>query len=262
MSDLRERRILGRTGLRVSRLGLAGGYGVPAGAAERAFQEYGINYFYWDPRRRGMRDAIRGLARQHRDELVVAVQSYHRFGFGLRRSVESALRRLAIDRADILLLGWFNRMPSRRLLDTCARLKEEGRFRFLGVSGHNRQFHGKMAHSESSPFDVHVVRYNAAHRGAEEEVFSDLPDRRPGITTYTATRWGKLMRAGKMPPGERPMTAAECYRFVLSHPAVDLCHVGPRTEEEMEEGLRALVEGPLSPEEMERARMIGDFVHR
>jgi aryl-alcohol dehydrogenase-like predicted oxidoreductase len=179
----------------------------------------------------------------------------------MRRSVEKALKSLRIDGADILFLGWFNRMPSHRLLDTCFRLREEGRFRFLGFSGHRRIFHGEMARRGDSPFDVHMVRYNAAHRGAEEEVFSGLPDDPPGITTYTATRWGKLMRSGKMPPGEKPMTAAECYRFALSHPAVDLCHAGPRTEEEMVEGLRALEEGPLSPEEMERARRIGDHVH-
>ncbi len=51
MIDFRERRTLGRTGLRVSRIGLAGGYGVPAAAVERAVEEYGINYFYWEPRK-------------------------------------------------------------------------------------------------------------------------------------------------------------------------------------------------------------------
>lgn len=37
---------LGRTGLEVSRLGIASGYGVPAGAIEKAFHEHGLNYFY------------------------------------------------------------------------------------------------------------------------------------------------------------------------------------------------------------------------
>jgi len=261
MNDFRERRTLGRTGLRVSRIGLAGGYGLPATATERAFDEFGINYFYWEPRKPGMRDALRSLVRDRREDLVIAIQSYHRFGFGLRRSVERALRDLRTDHADVLFLGWFNRMPSRRLMGAANRLREEGRVRYLGFSGHKRLFHGEMARRDDSPFDVQMVRYNAAHRGAEKEVFADLPVARPGITVYTATRWGKLMRAKKMPPGERPMTASECYRFALSHPAVDLCHAGPRTEEEMEEGLRALAEGPLSPEEMERARKIGDFVH-
>ena len=118
-----------------------------------------------------------------------------------------------------------------------------------------------MAREEGGPFDVLQLRYSAAHRGAEEEVFQDLPSNRPGITTYTATRWGKLLKAKKMPPGDAPMTAAECYRFALTHPSVDLCIAGPRTEEQMLEGLAALAQGPLDLQEMERAKRIGDFVH-
>jgi hypothetical protein len=42
--DLKERVPLGKTGLMVSRIGLASGCGVPAAAIEKAFLEYGINY--------------------------------------------------------------------------------------------------------------------------------------------------------------------------------------------------------------------------
>ena len=45
--DFRERVILGRTGLEVSRLGIGSGYGIPAAAVEKAFHEKGINYLYW-----------------------------------------------------------------------------------------------------------------------------------------------------------------------------------------------------------------------
>ncbi|MEW6078219.1 MAG: aldo/keto reductase [Thermodesulfobacteriota bacterium] len=256
-----ERVTLGRTGLKVSRIGLAGGYKVPEHAVERAFHEYGINYFYWEMRRPGMKQALLNLAKSRRDQMVIAVQSYDHFGFWLKHSLEKALRALKIECADIFFLGWFNRMPWKKVLEEAARLKEQGKFRFLGVTGHNRAFHGEMIRRPDSPFDVHQVRYNAAHRGAETEVFANLPPVRPGITTYTATRWGKLLNAGSMPPGEKPLTAAECYRFALSHPAVDLCLAGPRTEEEMEQGLRALQAGPLSAEEAARVRRIGDHVH-
>ena len=43
--DFKSHTTLGRTGLSVSRLGI-GTYGAPADALERAFHEYGINYFY------------------------------------------------------------------------------------------------------------------------------------------------------------------------------------------------------------------------
>ena len=44
--DFRERVPFGRTGLMVSRIGLASGYGVPTAAIEKAFHEYGVNYFW------------------------------------------------------------------------------------------------------------------------------------------------------------------------------------------------------------------------
>jgi len=260
-TDFSGRRVLGGTGLSVGRIGLAAGYGISGRAVEKAFHEYGVNYFYWVNRKPGMKEALGRILSTHRDQAVVAIQSYDHVGLWLRRSVESALRELRIGRVDVLLLGWFNRMPGHRLLEVASRLREEDKVRFVGVTGHNRTFHGEVAHASDSPFDVLQVRYSAAHRGAEREVFQDLPESRPGITTYTATRWGRLLNPKKMPPGEDPLSAADCYRFVLSHPAVDLCLAGPRNEREMDEGLAALSQGPMTSEEMERARRIGDYVH-
>ena len=52
--NFREPVTLGRSGLKVSRLGIGAGYGVPAGAIEKAYHEHGINYFYWLSRKQGM----------------------------------------------------------------------------------------------------------------------------------------------------------------------------------------------------------------
>ncbi len=260
-TTFQQKTTLGRTGLSVSRIGLAAGYKPPARAVERAFHEYGINFFYWVARKPGMREALLPLLKSKRDELVVAIQSYDHLGLWLNRSVESALRELNIEQVEILFLGWFNFSPSQRLLDMALKLKELGKIRFLGISGHNRLFHGKTARDPDSPFDLQMIRYNAAHRGAETDIFNSLPDQPPGIVTYTATRWGQLLKQRKMPPGEKPLTAAECYRFALSHPAVNVCLAGPRSEEQMDQGLQALSQGPLSPDELARIRRIGDHVH-
>ncbi|MCP4198055.1 MAG: aldo/keto reductase [Proteobacteria bacterium] len=260
-NNFRGRRTLGRTGLSVSRMGLSAAYKVPGTAVERAFHEYDINYFYWDVKKAGMLEGLRNLLPGRRDRLVIAIQSYDHTGLFLKGSVEKCLRRLNIDQADLLFLGWYNKMPSKRVLDVAKQLKSDGRVRFLGMSGHNRRFHGKMAGQKDSPFDVHQVRYNAAHRGAEQDTFPFLAGGNPGLVSYTATSWGRLLRARKMPPGEEPLSPADCYRFVLSNPAVDVCLCGPRSEKEMLEGLPALDTGPLSDSEMERICRIGDHVH-
>lgn len=259
--DFHEHRVLGRTGLSVSRIGLAGGYKVPTIAVERAFHEYGINYFYWVGRKPGMGEALKSFVKTRRDDIVIAVQSYDHTGLWLRGSAEKALKQLGIDQVDIFFLGWCNSMPGKRVMDVSQKLKEEGKIRFLGITGHNRSFHGECARRGDSPFDVHQFRYNAAHRGAEEDILKHLPENRPGLTTYTATDWGKLLKPKKMPDGERPLTASCCYRFALSHPDVDLCLAGPRNAKEMEEGLQALSDGPLSQEESMRIRKIGDYIY-
>ena len=57
------------------------------------------------------------------------------------------------------------------------------------------------------------------------------------------------------------MAPADCYRFVLSHPDVDVCLTAPSTEARMEENLKALDAGPLDEEEMARIRRIGKHIY-
>lgn len=261
MMDSYLSRSLGRTGVRVGRLGVACSYGAPAEAFEEAF-ERGVNYFYWGSmRKEAMALAIRNIcAGGGREKLVLVLQSYSRSAALLERFFVQGLKRLNLDQADVLLLGWHNRRPAPKIIERAMALREKGLVRFLAVSSHNRPLFPELA--AEGIYDILHVRYNAAHRGAEEEVFPRLaPEKRPGVVTYTATRWGDLLKPNKMPAGERPLTGADCYRFVLSNPDVDVCMTGPRTQAEMREALRALELGPLSPEEMSRIRRIGDHVH-
>ena len=256
-----EPRILGRTGLRVGPLGVSGGYGAPAQAFEEAFEQ-GCNYFYWGSLRKdGMRQAIKNICAQgKRDSLVVLLQSYSRSPGFMEYTFKKGLRSLGLERADVLLLGWYNKTPSPRIMERAVSLRDRGLVRYLAVSGHNREAFPVMA--DTGMFDILHVRYNAAHRGAEQQVFSRLgQENRPGIVTYTATRWGNLINPKKTPPHDGPLQGADCYRFVLSNPAVGVCMSGPKNLEQMREALTALEAGALSPEEMERARRIGDWVH-
>lgn len=257
--DFSQQRMLGRTGLKVGPLGVGAGYGAPAASYEEAFDK-GCNYFYWLSRKSGMRDAIKAICRQgKRDQLIIVVQSYSRSASWMEVSVKKALKSLSLTYADIMILGWHNRSPSNRLIDKALYMKEKGVYRFLGLSGHNRSLFPKLA--GKGVFDVFHVRYNAAHRGADKEVFPYMKgENKPGIVSYTATRWGQLLNPRKMPPGEHPLSATDCYRFVLSNPAVDLCLCGPKNTEQMQDALRSLEIGPMDRSELVRIRMIGDYV--
>ncbi len=256
-----SKRTLGRTGLKVGPLGVAASYGAPAEAFEAAFEK-GCNYFYLGSgrHRSAMRKTIRNLCRQGlRDNLVIAVQSYARFGLLMEWYYRRSLRAMGLAQADILILGWHSRPPAPGLVRRAQAIKAKGYCRFLAMSGHQRKLFPQMA--GNGPFDLFHVRYNAAHRGAENDIFPHFRgDDRPGIVSYTATRWGQLLNPKKMPPGDSVPAPSDCYRFVLSNPAVDVCLCGPRNIEEMQAALPALELGPLGDEDLERMKRIGDFV--
>lgn len=255
-----EPKTLGRTGLKVGRLGVASSYGAPAEAFEEAF-ERGCNYFYWGSMRKtGMGEAIKNICRKgKRDELIVVVQSYSRSAFLLEVFFRRALKHLDLDYADVLLLGWHRKKPPPRILDRAIAMKEKGMFRFLAISSHNRRLFPKLV--GENLFDIFHIRYSAAHRGAETKTFPFLEgEGRPGVVTYTATRWGQLLREKNMPAQEVVPAASDCYRFVLSHPAVDVCMTGPKDLAQMRQALKSLDLGPLHEEEMTRMRKIGDHL--
>lgn len=261
LPDLTERTLLGRTGIRVSRLGIASSYGISRESCRHAF-DAGVNYFFWgSTRTAGMALAIRDLAPSHREDLCVVLQCYARHPTLVARSIRKGLQTLRLDYADILLLGWHEKPPGRRIMDAVTREREKGTFRFLAISSHQRPLFRTFL--DDGRYDVFHLRYNAAHRGAEEEVFPFLPnpERGPGIVAFTCLRWGDLLNPRRMPPGERPLTAGECYRFALSNANVQVAITGPRNEEEMRHALDALSAGPLDEEEEARIRRVGDHVH-
>jgi len=255
---------LGETGLRCSRIVLAASYGIGERGVETAF-EHGINTFYWGSLRRAPFGAgLRSLAARGRDDVVLMVQSYTPLASLMERSLDSALRKLGFEYADVLLLGWWNRLPPRRIRDAARRLVEKGKARAVLVSCHRRRTFADLLADPA--YDAIMVRYNAAVPGAEEDVFPHLGPhadgtwpggRRTGVAAYTATCWGRLLRESRTPPGERTPTASDCYRYVLSNPHVQVCMAGPRNDAELEGALTALARGPLDEEELAWMKRVG-----
>ena len=250
--------------MKVGRLGISSSYQAPAQAFEEAF-ERGCNYFVMGSAGRGrskeMTTAIRNItARGERDKLVAAMMEYTHSNLLGKAHFYRGLRKLGLDYVDVLVLGYYPRKPRKQVMDLAFNLKEKGVVRHLALAGHNRKLFPKLR--EEGDLDLFHVRYNAVNSGAEEDVFPFCGgEDRPGMVSYTATRWGQLLKESKMPEGEKPLTAVECYRFVLSNPAVDVCMTGPRNLEMMRENLGILDTGPLTPEEMERIRRIGDHIY-
>lgn len=257
------RRVLGATGREVGPIGLGSSYGLPGREVERAF-ERGVDFFLWGSRRRGdFGRGVREVARKDRARATIAIQTYARAAWTMPGSVERALRELGTDYVDILCLAWWNGVPPARIVDRAVALRDSGKVRHLMISCHERPTFARFV--DDGRYDALMLRYNAAHPGAEREVFPFVDaagsrERRPGVVAFTATRWGTLLHPRFTPEGERTPSASDCYRFALSHPTVDVCLSGPRDAAELDEALAAVERGPLDEAEMAWMRRVGAHV--
>jgi aryl-alcohol dehydrogenase-like predicted oxidoreductase len=250
---------LGSTDLNVVPLGLAASYGIGGREVERAY-ERGLNLFYWlgapgMPRPNDFGQALKRIASREREKIVTIIQSYARSPKRLARSIEKGLRQAGIDYTDVLTLGWWNLPPPEQLLDAAAELVHRGRARYVMISCHNRPNFPVIARDPR--VNLLMIRYNAAHPGAELDVFPHLPAERPGVIGYTTTSWGELLKPALIPEGERIPRAADCYRFVLSNPHVDACYSGARNGVELDGAMEALDLGPLNEENLAWMRRVG-----
>jgi len=209
------------------------------------------------------------LANGRRNDLVLSMITYAHSAWLTEWRFRRGLKALGTDYADVLLLGYFSKPPSKRILEGARKLVRLGMVRHLGITSHKRTVSSKL--EETADYGVYHLRYNATHRGAEEDVFPHLgsaertgnldPAERAGIVSFTATDWKRLLQAKRMPPGEAPATAADCYRFVLSNPSVDVCMMGASDLAQMRENLQVLDQGPMDADELGRMRRIGDHLY-
>lgn len=244
-----------------SPLGLAGSYGIGAGETERAFHEHGINYFFVTPTMKGLCEGVRRLVKGgHRDRIIIASGANLPFGATVPRAFAKAAKTFGVEQIDVFHLFWVQShwYVGGHTWKAMRKLKEEGKVKALAISCHDRVMARALA--DELGLDVLMIRYNAAHRGAEKEIFLSLPSNpseSPAIVSYTATRWGRLLKPVKE---LGPMTAPECYRFALSHPRVNVVLTGARTREELEANVKGVLDGPLPESRLEEVRRFGDAV--
>ena len=258
MEDFAHREVP-KLGHNLYRLGLSGTFNLDEAGCREALER--IQYVFWTPRMKQLTPALRDALARDRERYVVSTgPMFAYFPGSVRRAAEAALKTLGTDHLDVLQLYWLGKMSvfTGAVQEELLKLREEGKVRALGVSIHDRVRAGRLA--EHSMLDLLMIRYNAAHPGAEQDIFPRLLNRGRAIVAYTATAWRKLLTLPKGRTGRVP-TAGDCYRFCLTDPHVDLVLTAPRTVSELRENLAALEKGPLSPEEMAFMRDFGRAVH-
>jgi predicted aldo/keto reductase-like oxidoreductase len=262
-------------GLPVCRLGLAS-YGETDVTPDdiRYALGRGVNFLNWQGLAEGPSEgdaycsAVASLGAD-RPLIVVCAQFGARDAADAAVELKSTVAALGTDYVDVLTLYYIEQLAEwQQITSTGGALpylrdaQRDGVVRRLGITSHQRPLAAKMA--ASGLLDLIMIRYNAAHRGAERDVFPTTMPRGLPVIAYTALRWGALLRpTPDDPPGLTVPRAPAWYRFVLQNPAVAVTLAAPQTRAELDDDLRVLeAQGPLSDEEYAALVEHGDRVRR
>src|SRR5437016_3294978 len=159
--------------------------------------DQGINYWNWCGYGDGMSQATRELGAL-RKNVVIATQLSARNYQGARRELEKTLDVLKTSYLDVITFyyveteqEWNEIVTSGGALDALRRAREEGLLRMIGLTTHQRPLASRILASRL--LDLLMVRYNAAHRGAEREIFPQAQQLNLPLVTFTGLRWKALL---------------------------------------------------------------------
>ncbi|MBI2826892.1 MAG: aldo/keto reductase [Planctomycetia bacterium] len=254
---------------RVCRLGLAtrGNTGLDREMVLAAI-ERGVDYLNWCGHPDGMRDAIRALG-PRRQDVKIAVQFEARSAAAARRELDAMLGELATDYLDVATCyyvehveEWDEIVAPGGAAEVLEEARAAGRVRAIGLTSHQRPLAARIA--AGGRLDLLMIRYNAAYRGAERDIFPVTLARGLPVVAFTCTRWGALMEpTPDDPPGFTPPRAPDCYRFVLASAAVSVALAAPDGPHELAEDLSLLTDWRgLSAEEHATIAAHGERVRR
>jgi predicted aldo/keto reductase-like oxidoreductase len=230
--------------------------------------ERGVNYWNWCGHEDGMSEAIRALG-SRRNRVVIAVQLSARGHREASRELDETLSQLKTGYVDIVTFyyvetetEWAQITSPQGSLGAMERARSEGSLKMIGLTTHQRPLARRILASRR--LDLLMVRYNAAHRGAEKEIFPLARQLEVPVVSFTGLRWKALLSATPADPqGFRPPAAREWYRFVLAHPAVAVALMAPGGRRELLENLELLTDWrEPTPLEYEELKLHGDRVRR
>jgi predicted aldo/keto reductase-like oxidoreductase len=253
----------------VCRLGLASRGDTHLDASDVHFAvERGVNFLNWCGTPNAFADAIANLG-SRRKEVTICVQFEARTAGDARRELTHILRGLRTDYVDVLTFyyveeaeEWQTIIGAGGAFDECRAAQQSGAVRLLGLTTHQRSLAAQAA--RSGLLDMLMIRYNAAHRGAEMDVFPITNELNMPVVVYTCLRWGELLRGTPDdPPGFHVPSAPAWYRFALQSPSVSVALMAPNTRAELDEDLTVLeATGPMSEEGFARLAEHGKRVRK
>jgi aryl-alcohol dehydrogenase-like predicted oxidoreductase len=240
-------RFLGQTGHAVTLFGL-GGEGVlrtydRTAEAVRVIHralDHGVNYYDTAPAYAGSLDYYGAALGERRAEIFLASKTHERTRDGSLRLLDRSLQRLRTEYLDLWQLHDLRTQADLGqifgkggALEALVQAREEGRVRFLGLTGH----HDPAILLEAMrrfPFDTVLVALNAAdsHRlSFIPTVLAEAAQRGMGIIGMKVYAQGSLL-------GRERLTADDALGYVLSLPGVSTVVVGCSSPAEVDDNVR------------------------
>jgi aryl-alcohol dehydrogenase-like predicted oxidoreductase len=258
-------RTLGKTGLRVSELGIGGAqiglknYMAPwdpaseasvkqIGAMVERALDLGYNYVDTAPGYGAGRseEIIGRVAGRRRGDFTLATKTsagtWSQGKAEVKAEAEASLRRLQTDYVDVLQFHGGDYRPEqvRHLLeegpaDAYRELRAEGKVRFLGITAEEPVTLRPLI--ASGLFDVIQIRFNVIYQNAYHNILPEAQQAGLGVVVMrpaTSGTFPRLLQAAcpELVAGCDPYTLA--LNFVLSAPQVSVAIVGTRTIAEVE----------------------------
>lgn len=226
-------RVLGRTGVRVSMIGIGGWHigAVPdkkeAVRIMHAAIDEGINFFdnAWDYQDGGAETVMgEALSGGKRNKVFLMTKNCERDYKGSLKNLDDSLRRLKTDRLDLWQFHElvYDNDPDwifeKGGLKAALEAQKAGKVRFIGFTGHkDPRIHLKMLSKphnwDTAQMPINVLDYS--YRSFQNEVVPVCLKKNVGVI-------GMKGLAGGYPQGRLlshvKMTAEECYRYCLSLP--------------------------------------------
>src|SRR5207248_584932 len=150
-------------------------------------------FFFYSPGQKAFVEALKPLAQNCRDQIILASGSGSRTVSGLRAARRKILAAVGGELLDVFFTEYIN--PGDKtaaifgtggVLDELQKWKAEGVIRYVGASAHDRTLAKKLA--EDARVDILMHRFNMAHRKAADEVFPTAIKSKTQVFAFTATR--------------------------------------------------------------------------
>lgn len=244
---------LGRSGIKVSLVGIGTGSGGWAGNSDQtrlgqeeftrqlryAFDN-GINFFDLADQYGSHPFFTKAMNGIKRDKYVIQTKSTSRTAKKAREDIDRFLKELNTDYIDSLIIhnvtesDWTTRF--QEVMEVFAEAKKSGKIRAHGVTCHS--FVALEAAEKSDWVEINQVRWNSrqSHMDADVETARALFEkmRRKGQGMIGM----KVVGQGSLVQGDKPLTPEDCYKFQIESGVVDAFVIGVQKTEHIDQLLK------------------------